>query len=100
MPGLGGPDVVPAMLAPGEAVLNRHQQAVIEGMLGDGFLDRLFASVQRPHYMDRGGRIPFAGGGLGPACSRLANTLASRFGLTITSTTGGTHAPGSFHYQG
>jgi SLT domain-containing protein len=99
-PGMVGPDVVPAMLAPGEAVLNRHQQAVIEGMLGDGFLDRLFATVSRPHYMDRGGRIPFAAGGLAPAVSRLANSLVQKFGLTITSTTGGTHAPGSFHYQG
>jgi len=25
---------------------------------------------------------------------------AHRFGLVVTSTTGGTHAPGSFHYQG
>src|SRR4029077_4560164 len=30
--GLVGQDSIPAMLAPGEAVLNRHQQAVIEGM--------------------------------------------------------------------
>lgn len=101
LPGMVGQDVVPAMLAPGEAVLNRHQQAVIEGMLGEGFLDRLFATVQRPHYMQHGGKVPrFAAGGLAPAVSRLANTLASRFGLTITSTTGGQHAPGSYHYRG
>jgi hypothetical protein len=93
--GQAGPDTVPAMLGVGEAVLNRHQQAVIEGLLGDGFLDRLFATVTRPHYLAGGGRA-----GLQPAVSRLANSLASRFGLQITSTTGGTHAPNSFHYQG
>jgi hypothetical protein len=59
-PGLIGDDIVPAMLAPGEAVLNRHQQAIIEGLLGGGFLDRLFASVQRPHYMATGGMVAAA----------------------------------------
>jgi hypothetical protein len=99
MPGMVGPDTVPAMLAPGEAVLNRHQQAVIEGMLGDGFLDRLFATVQRPHYMQRGGRIPFAVGGVTPAIANLISELDSK-GFHHGSTTGGTHAPNSYHYRG
>ncbi len=94
--GQAGGDTVPAMLGDGEAVLNRHQQAVVEGLLGEGFLDNLFASVTRPHYLAGGGRV----GGLQPAVSSLANRLVSQFGLGITSTTGGVHAPGSYHYQG
>lgn len=95
-PGMVGTDTVPAMLAPGEAVLNRHQQAVIEGMLGGGFLDNLFANVQTPHYFAQGGRV----GGVQPAVASLGNRLTNMFGLQVTSTTGGTHAPGSYHYQG
>jgi hypothetical protein len=53
-----GPDAVPAMLGVGEAVLNRHQQRIVEGLLGEGFLDRLFARVQTPHYAARGGYVP------------------------------------------
>jgi SLT domain-containing protein len=95
-PGMVGGDVVPAMLAPGEAVLNRHQQAVIEGMLGGGFLDRLFSSVTTPHYMASGGRA----GGLQPAVASLAGRLNRMFGLSTTSTTGGQHAANSYHYLG
>jgi hypothetical protein len=93
MPGMVGTDTVPAMLAPGEAVLNRHQQAVIEGMLGHGFLDDLFANVKTPHYFAQGGRVQ-------PAVAALGDRLSSMFGLQVTSTTGGTHAPGSYHYLG
>jgi hypothetical protein len=53
-----GQDTVPVLLGAGEAVLNRHQQGVVEGMLGQGFLDRLFARVQTPHYMAKGGYVP------------------------------------------
>jgi hypothetical protein len=53
--GMVAPDMIHALLAPGEAVLNRHQQAIIEALLGQGFLDSLFARVQRPHYMAAGG---------------------------------------------
>lgn len=95
-PGLAGRDAVPAMLGVGEAVLNRHQQAVIEGLLGDGFLDDLFATVNKPHYLATGGRPT----GLNPAVSSFAGKLNRMFGLSTTSTTGGTHAPGSYHYQG
>jgi Putative Flp pilus-assembly TadE/G-like len=35
-----------------------------------------------------------------PAVMRPAAQLAQRLGLQITSTTGGTHAAGSYHYQG
>jgi hypothetical protein len=103
LPGQAGPDMVPAMLGEGEAVLNRHQQAIVEGLLGEGFLDRLFATVQRPHYLAKGGRAErqrFAAGGLAAPVASLANRLTRQFGLSITSTTGGQHAPGSFHYQG
>lgn len=30
----------------------------------------------------------------------IGTKVAKRFGLTVTSTTGGTHVPGSYHYQG
>ena len=35
-----------------------------------------------------------------PAVMRPAAQLAARFGLSVTSTTGGTHEPGSYHYRG
>lgn len=35
-----------------------------------------------------------------PAVLKPAADLAQSFGLQVTSTTGGTHSPGSFHYQG
>ena len=56
--GQAGEDRIPAMLGAGEFVLNRHQQAVVEGMLGQGFLDRLAATVTRPHFLASGGRAP------------------------------------------
>lgn len=45
---------------------------------------------------------PGVGGSLGtlPGTLGKAMALAQQHGLTITSTTGGTHAPGSYHYQG
>jgi hypothetical protein len=66
--GQRGTDQVPVMLGAGEAVLNRHQQQVVEGLLGNGFLDKLFTAVQTPHYMATGGYVPqprmaFAAGG-------------------------------------
>ena len=98
MPGMVGTDTVPAMLAPGEAVLNRHQQAVIEGYLGDGFLDRLFARVQRPHYMAKGGIVPvpgFPGEFAARSVLPMISTIARRFGLTLTDAYGQGHkSPG------
>jgi acid phosphatase family membrane protein YuiD len=66
--GQAGGDTVPIMVGAGEAVLNRHQQGVVEGLLGNGFLDKLFSNVTRPHYMASGGYVPqpgmaFAAGG-------------------------------------
>lgn len=59
--GQGMQDTVPAMLAPGEAVLNRHQQGPVETALratyGMGLTD-LFAAVSTPHYMATGGLVP------------------------------------------
>jgi hypothetical protein len=86
------------MLAPGEAVLNRHQQAVVEKLLGSGFLDKLFASVNRPHYMARGGIVPVPGfPGESAASSVIGKILAiaRRFGLTLTDAFGPGHqSPG------
>jgi hypothetical protein len=72
--GMRGQDTVPVMLGAGEAVLNRHQQGVVEGLLGQGFLDRLFSKVRTPHYMARGGYVEqpqmmMAAGGRIPAVS-------------------------------
>jgi hypothetical protein len=91
-PGQVGQDTVPAMLAPGEAVLNRHQQAVIEGMLGGGFLDNLFSRVQTPHYLARGGIV-----GLGRQLQREGYAVGEHpaFGGV-----GGGHAQNSYHYRG
>jgi hypothetical protein len=58
LPGQGLHDTVPIMAAPGEAVLNRHQQApvnaALEAVYGFG-LPGLFERVQTPHYMAKGG---------------------------------------------
>jgi hypothetical protein len=74
--GQRGGDNIPIVVGAGEAVLNRHQQAVIEGFMGGGFLDKLFATVRTPHYMAQGGRVRpvgmdtpslrYAGGGVIP----------------------------------
>jgi len=47
-------------------------------------------------------KAPGVGGSLGnlPGDLGRAMALAQQMGLTITSTTGGTHAPGSYHYAG
>jgi TP901 family phage tail tape measure protein len=73
----------------------------VVGRIGYGALkevtDRLntyFSQHQAPQ--------PAAAGGLGdaPAALQAAIALAQQMGLTITSTTGGQHAPGSYHYLG
>lgn len=101
-----------------KAVINRHQAPYVDAALGAsgmgsldtipahgslsmieramaplGGLDSLFASVRTPHYLAGGGRLQSAISGLG-------NKLSKMFGLQVTSTTGGKHAPGSFHGQG
>jgi hypothetical protein len=83
-PGLVGTDTVPAMLAPGEAVLNRHQQAIIEGLLGGGFLDRLFANVTTPHYLAGGGYAGVSGDtDFLPALGRALSALSRAAGTPI-----------------
>jgi hypothetical protein len=83
-PGLVGTDTVPAMLAPGEAVLNRHQQAIIEGLLGGGFLDRLFANVTTPHYLAGGGYAGVSGDtDFLPALGRALSSLSRAAGTPI-----------------
>jgi hypothetical protein len=105
------------------AVLNRHHQPVVrlalaaggypgleqgvdldtieQAMAPLGGLHRLFQSITRPHMLARGGPVQrFAAGGLQSAVASLAHRLEQMFGLVITSTTGGQHAPGSYHYQG
>lgn len=98
MQGMSGADSIPALLAPGEAVLNRHQQAVVEGLLGSGFLDRLFANVTTPHYLASGGRVMpgIAGGGaigqVANAGVQLAGAAAKKF-LDSVSVSGGSTTP-------
>jgi hypothetical protein len=72
------------MLAPGEAVLNRHQQAIIEGLLGGGFLDRLFANVTTPHYLAGGGYAGVSGDtDFLPALGRALSALSRAAGTPI-----------------
>ena len=93
-----GGDTVPAMLGVGEAVLNRHQQAVVEGLLGEGFLDSLFANVQRPHYLAKGGIVPvpgFPGEQANASVLPMIAAVSKRFGLTLTDAYGQGHkSPG------
>ena len=59
-PGEAGGDNIPIVVGRGEAVLNRHQQAVVEPALQavyGGGLGDLFNSVQTPHYMAKGGYV-------------------------------------------
>lgn len=96
--GQAGQDTVPAMLGVGEAVLNRHQQAVVEGLLGDGFLDSLFANVTRPHYLASGGIVSvpgFPGERANRSILPMIAAVSRRFGLTLTDAYGQGHkSPG------
>jgi TP901 family phage tail tape measure protein len=94
-PGQVGHDTVPALLAPGEAVLNRHQQAVVEGLLGDGFLDTLFSKVKTPHFLSRGGRAVrrFASGGIAGAIAAANQLEKAHFPYVWGGGHSGTPAP-------
>lgn len=76
--GQAGRDSVLAMLGPGEAVLNRHQQPYVQHALyrtyGFGLRD-LFDRERRPHYLATGG---FAGIGASEITSTapIANVIA------------------------
>lgn len=66
--GSGLADTVPIMAAPGEAILNRHQQGPVEAALRAtyGFgLGELFRREQRPHYMAKGGHVDVQHFGIG-----------------------------------
>lgn len=66
-PGAVGPDSIPIMAAPGEAVLNRHQQKFVNSALQQTYgtnLPGLFSKVKTPHAMAQGGvagRVQFSG---------------------------------------
>jgi hypothetical protein len=94
-----GRDTEVALLGRGEAVLNRHQQAPVDYALQSTYgmtLDDLFGQVTTPHYYAAGGRAR----GVSPAVARAGALISRKFGLSVTSTTGGQHAPGSYHYLG
>jgi len=96
LPGKGLRDSIPIMAAPGEAILNRHQQAPVESALRQTFgfgLDSLFRKERRPHFMAQGGFAGpqhFAKGGLVtgdtdflPAMMRALQKLAKAAGTPI-----------------
>jgi hypothetical protein len=96
-------DSVPILAAPGEVVLNRHQEAWIENQTGmPGLLDSALSSVRTPHYaMAGGGRVGSALAGVKQGVAAMASAVLAQFpSLSVTSTTGGTHAKNSYHYQG
>lgn len=73
--GAGRHDTVPIMAAPGEAILNRHQQAPVNAALMATYgmnLPQLFNQVSTPHYMARGG---YARQGRHPSASSLIDKL-------------------------
>lgn len=59
-----------------------------------GFLDAISVEASTPRSPDAPPLPRVSGTGLG-----FALKLAERYGLPVTSTTGGKHAPGSYHYQ-
>ncbi len=88
-------DTVPLMLgmaAPGEAIINRHQQDYVNHALMNTFdfdLEELFRRVRTPHYMAKGGTIPkFAEGGFtgpghsGEGFTPVWNQAKRKFGMT------------------
>lgn len=81
--GAGLADTIPIMAAPGEVILNRHQESYLESLTGaPGILDHVLSAVNRPHYMAEGGRTS----GLQPGILKAANLILNRFkGLVITS---------------
>ena len=101
------------------AIINRHQAPIIERALGGPLdalprgnslpfieqalggpsgLDRLFASVRRPHMMARGGIVPvpgFPGESANASVVGRIVAIAKRFGLTLTDAFGSGHeSPG------
>jgi hypothetical protein len=81
--GVGRRDTVPIMAAPGEAILNRHQQGPVNAGLAAigirGGLPELFQKVQTPHYMAGGGMIQSFG--LGGAVKGVVGKGLGALGL-------------------
>ena len=79
--GQAGRDNVPVMLGAGEAVLNRHQQPIVDAALraiGEpGGLRGLFGRVNTPHYMARGGSVSGDTDVTPPFLAALANMSKS-----------------------
>ena len=101
--GAGLQDTVPltlGMAAPGELIVNRHQERMADMLLGgSGALAGIVHGVHKPHSggYAAGGRLA----GLKPGIAGDANTILGRFpGLSVTSTTGGRHAANSYHKRG
>ena len=70
---------------------------------GTQMLGRASAPTSQPGHSGRDtfepGAVGGPSGGSNSAKLQWAMDTARKLGLTITSTTGGTHAPGSYHYQ-
>jgi hypothetical protein len=101
--GLGDTVALPgAMAAPGELVVNRHTERRVNAALGTTTLDAMVKGENKRH-SDRfaqGGRFhgyPMPHGDI----ATLADQVLSTFpGLSVTSTTRGTHARHSYHGLG
>lgn len=106
-PGETGRDKVPAMLGRGEAVLNRHQQRVVNAALaatGQGNLNTLFSRVKTPHYLASGGFAGepqgFAGGGVVEAGRRLRGMGYAVGEHPAFGGVAPVHTQNSYHYRG
>lgn len=101
-----GPDNRHVLAGDGEAFLAVNQQGPVdEGLAlrsmvrgGPSNLDELFSKVRgQVGSFATGGRVD----GLKAGIAALVGKILAKFpGLSVTSTTGGTHAPGSYHYRG
>lgn len=100
--GRGRQDTVPIMAAPGEAVLNRHQQAPVEMALQSTYgmgLDDLFGAVTQPHYMAKGGRVRRGGKSIVSLGRRLQGMGYSVGEHPAFGGISGVHVRGSRHYS-
>lgn len=87
IPGAGDGDKVPVMAEPGEGFINKR---AVKALGGPAAIEAINAMVPR-----------FAYGGVVPAVAQVIRLMTKQFpGLAVTSTTGGSHVPGSYHPQG
>jgi TP901 family phage tail tape measure protein len=100
VPGYGSGDKVPAMLEPGEVVINRK---AVAAMGGANKANRINSMIPR---FAKGGAVgqPNFGGhpsDVNPNVAKLIATMQGQFpGLMVTATTDGSHVAGSDHYSG